>query len=109
MNSTSSVLGPLFEYKSSTDETLSVENQNDIHVSIAPNSRTQSPTQSTSNKIYEGITNFFGRFDPRAQLFDNMEDMNSLACTTTVTLGPPYVMEHMVRVTTPPSETDLHS
>ena len=67
LNNTSSVLGPLFEYESSTDETMSMEdnmtNQNDIQVSIAPNSGTQSPTQSTSNRIYEGITNLFGRFD----------------------------------------------
>ena len=75
LNSTSSMLGPLFEYESSTDETLSMEdnmaNQGEIQVSIAQNTGTQSPTQSTSNRIYEGITNFFGSFDPRAQLFDN--------------------------------------
>ena len=113
LNSTSSMLGPLFEYESSIDETLSMEdnmsNQNEIQVSIAPNSGTQSPTQSTSNRIYEGITNFFGRFDPRAQLFDNTEDMNMLARTNTVTLGPPIVTEHTARVMTPPSEIDLHS
>ena len=68
LNSTSSVLGPLFEYESSTDKTISMEdnmsNQNDIQVSIAPNLGTQSLTQSTFNRIYEGITSFFGRFDP---------------------------------------------
>ena len=44
LNSTSFVLGLLFEYESSTDETLSMEdkipNQNEIQVSIAPNSGT---------------------------------------------------------------------
>ena len=78
LNSTSSVLGPLFEYESSTDETMSMEdntaNQSEIQVSIAQNTGTQSPTQSTSNRIYEGISNFFGRFDPRAQLFENTKD-----------------------------------
>ena len=68
LNSTLSILGPLFKYESSIDKTLSMEdnvpNQNDIQVSIAPSSRTQSPIHSTSNRIYEGITNFFGRFDP---------------------------------------------
>ena len=48
LNSTSFVLGPLLEYESSIDETLSMEdnvpNQNDIHVSIAPSLGTQSPT-----------------------------------------------------------------
>ena len=65
LNSTSSILGPFFEYESSTNETMSMDanmsNQNEIQVSIAPNSGTQFPTQSTSNRIYEGITNFFGR------------------------------------------------
>ena len=68
LNITSSVLGPLFEDTSSTEDTMSMEdntaNPREIQVSIAPNSGTQSPTQSTSNRIYEGITNFFGRFDP---------------------------------------------
>ena len=113
LNSTSSVLGPLFEYESSTYKTLSMEdnvpNHNEIQVFIAPNARTQSPTQSTSNRIYEGIANLFGRFDPRAQLFDNTDDMNSLARINTVTSGPPIVTEHMARVMTPPFETDLHS
>ena len=113
LNSTSSVLGPLFEYESSTDETMSMEdnmsNQNEIQISIAANSGTQSPTQSTSNRMYEGITNFFGRFDPRAQLFDSTEDMNALAHTNTVTLGPLVVIEHMTSMMTPPSENDLHS
>ena len=111
LNSTSSVLGPLFEYESSTNETMSMEenmsNQNEIQVSIAPNSGTQSPTQSTSNRIYEGIINFFGRFDPRAQLFDNTKDINMLAHTNTVTLGPPIVTKHTIRVMTPPFENDL--
>ena len=84
-------------------------NQNEIQVSIAPNTGTQSPTQSTSNRIYEGITNFFGRFDPRAQLFDNTNDINLLARTNTVTSGLPDVIEHMARVMTPPSKHDLHS
>ena len=79
LNSTSSVLRPLFEYESSTNETMSMEgnmsNQNEIQVSIAPNIGTQSLTLSTSNRIYEGISNFFGRFDPRAQLFENTDDM----------------------------------
>ena len=87
------MLGPLFEYESSTDETMSMEdnmaNQGEIQVSIAQNTGTQSPTQSTSNRIYEGISNFFGRFDPRAQLFDNAEDMNTLARNNTVTSGLP--------------------
>ena len=69
LNSTSSVLGPLFEYETSTDDTMSMEdnmaNPSEIQVSIAQNTGTQSPTQSTSSRIYEGITNFFGRFDPR--------------------------------------------
>ena len=73
MNSTSSMLGPLFEYEMSIDGTMSMEdnmpNQNEIQVSIPQNTGAQSPTQSTSNRIYEGITNFLGRFDPRAQLF----------------------------------------
>ena len=47
LNSTSSVLGLLFEYKSSTDETVSMEgnmaNQGEIQVSIAQNTGTQSP------------------------------------------------------------------
>ena len=64
LNSTSSVLGPLFEYESSTDETMSMEdnmaNQREIQVSIAQNTGTQSPTPSTSSRIYEGISNFFG-------------------------------------------------
>ena len=104
LNSTSYVIGPLFEYESSTNETLSMEdnmlNQNNIHVSIAPNSGTQSPTQLTSNKIYERITNFFGRFDPRAQLFDNTKDMNRLARINTVASRPPVVTENTARVMT---------
>ena len=84
-------------------------NQSEIQVSIAQNTGTQSPTQSTSNRIYEGITDFFGRFDPRAQLVDNAEDMNTLARTNTVTSGPPVVTEHTARVMTPPSAHDLHS
>ena len=80
LNSTSSVLRPLFD--SSMDDTMSMEdnmaNQSGIQVSIAQNTGTQSSTQSTSSRIYEGITNFFGRFDPRAQLFDNADDMNTL-------------------------------
>ena len=86
-----------------------MSNQNEIQVSIAPNSGTQSPTQSTSNRIYEEITNFFGRFDPRAQLFDNTEDMNMLARMNTANSGPPVVIEHTTRLMTPPSENDLHS
>lgn len=113
LNSTSSVLGPLFEYKSSTDETMSMEdnrpNQNEIQVSIAPNTGTQSPMQSTSNRIYEGITNFFGRFDPRAQLLKNTDDMNMLTRTNTVTSGLPVVTKHTTRVMTPPFANDLHS
>ena len=95
LNSTSYVLGPLFEYETSTDDTMSMEdnvpNQNEIQVSITQNTGTQSPTQSTSNRIYEGIANLFGRFDPRAQMFDNTEDMNTLAYTNTVTSGPHVV------------------
>ena len=68
LNITSSVLGPLFEDTSSIDNTMSMEdntaNPREIQVSIAQNTGTQSPTQSTSSRIYEGITNFFGRFDP---------------------------------------------
>ena len=98
LNSTSSVLGPLFEDTSSTDDTMSMEdnmaNQGEIQVSIAQNTGTQSPTQSTSSRIYKGISNFFGRFDPRAQMLDNTEDMNTLARTTTVTSRPPVVTEH---------------
>ena len=113
LNSTSSVLGPLFEYESSTDETTSMEdnmaNQGEIQVSIAQNTGTQSPTQSTSSRIYEGISNFFGRFDPRAQMFDNIEDMNTLARTTPVTSGPPVVTEHTARVMLPPSAHDLQA
>ena len=113
LNSTSSVLGPLFEDTSSTDDTMSMEdntaNPREIQVSIAQNTGTQSPTQSTSNRIYEGISNFFGRFDPRAQLFDNTDDMNLLAGTNTVTSGLPVVTEHTARVTLPPSAHDLHS
>ena len=55
----------------------------------------------------EGISNFFGRFDPRAQMLDNTEDMNTLARTTTVTSGPPVVTEHTERVMLPPSAHDL--
>ena len=48
LNNISSVLGPLFEYEASTDDIISMEdnmsNQNEIQVSIAPNTRTQSPT-----------------------------------------------------------------
>ena len=113
LNSTSSVLGPLFEDTSSTDDTMSMEdntaNPREFQVSIAQNTGTQSPSQSTSSRIYEGISNFFGRFDPRAQLFDNIEDMNTLAHTNMVTSGPPVVIECMARVMTPPSENDLHS
>ena len=87
LNSTSSELGPLFEDTSSTDDTMSMEdnmaNQSEIQVSIAQNTGTQSPTQSNSSRLYEGITNFFGRFDPRAQLFDNLDDTNMLARTNT--------------------------
>ena len=68
LNSTFFVLWPYFEYNSSINESLSMErnsqNQIDTHISIAPNSRTQSLMQSTSNRIYKGIINFFGRFDP---------------------------------------------
>ena len=107
------MLGPLFEDASSTDDTMSMEdnmaNQGEIQVSIAQNTGTQSPTQSTSSRIYEGISNFFGRFDPRAQLFENTEDMNLLARTNTVTSRLPDVTKHMARVMTPPSEHDLHS
>ena len=113
LNSTSSVLGPLFEDTSSTDDTMSMEdnmsNQNDIQVFIAQNTGTQSPTQSTSNRIYEGITNFFGRFDPRAQLFENTDNVKLLAHTNPVTSGPPDVTEHTARVMKPPSANDLHS
>ena len=113
LNSTSSVLGPLFEDTSSTDETLSMEGNTDnlreIQVSIAQNTGTQSPTQSTSSRIYKGISNFFGRFDPRAQLFDNAEDMNTLARANTVTSGFPDVTEHTARVMTPPSAHDLQA
>ena len=113
LNSTSSMLGPLFEYELSTNQTMSMEdnmsNQNEIQVSIAQNTGTQSPTQSTSSRIYEGITNFFGRFDPRAQLFDNTDDMNLLAYMNIVTSGLLDVIEHTARVMTPPSEHDLHS
>ena len=86
-----------------------LDNPSEIQVSIAQNTGTQSPTHSTSNRIYEGITNFFGRFDPRAQLFDNVEDMNTLARTNTVTSRPPNVTEHTVGVMSPPSAHDLHS
>ena len=113
LNSTSFVLGPLFEDTSSTDDTMSMEdntaNPREIQVSIAQNTGTQSPTQSTSSRIYEGISNFFGRFDPRAQLFDNTDDMNTLARNNTVTLGLPVVTEHTARVMTPPSAHDLQS
>ena len=78
-------------------------------MSIAQNTGTQSPTQSTSSRIYEGISNFFGRFDPRAQMLDNTEDMNTLARTTTVTSGPPVVTEHTARVMLPPSAHDLQT
>ena len=57
LNSTSSMLGPLFEYEMSTNDTMSMEdnmpNQNEIQVSIAQNIGTQSLTQSTSSRIYE--------------------------------------------------------
>ena len=113
LNSTSSVLGPLFEDTSSTDDTMSMEdnttNPREIQVSIAQNTGTQSPTQSTSSRIYEGISNFFGRFDPRAQMLDNTEDMNTLTRTTLVTSGPPVVTEHTARVMTPPSAHDLQA
>ena len=105
------MLGPLFEYETSTNDTMSMEdnmaNQSEIQVSIAQNIGTQSPTQSTSSRIYEGITNFFGRFDPRAQLFDNLDDINTLARTNTVTSGFPNVTEHTARVMTPPFAHDL--
>ena len=65
--------------------------------------------QSTSNQVYEEITNFFGRFDPQAQLFDNTDDMNTLAHINSVTLGPPIVIEHTMRVMIPSSKNDLHS
>ena len=38
-----------------------------------------------------------------------MKDMNSLAHITTITSGPLVIIEHMVRVMTPPSETDQQS
>ena len=38
-----------------------------------------------------------------------MEDMNSLARTTTVASRTPIVTKHMAMVVTPPSEPDLHS
>ena len=48
LNSTSSVLGPLFEYEMSIDDTMSMEdnmpNQNEIQVFIAQNIGIQSPT-----------------------------------------------------------------
>ena len=69
-------------------------NPSEIQVSIAQNTGTQSPTQSTSNRIYEGIMNFFGRFDPRVQLFENPHDMNLLARTNTMTSQLPDVTEH---------------
>ena len=113
LNSTSSVLGPLFEYESSTDETMSMEdnmaNQGEIQVSIAQNTGTQSPTPSTSSRIYEGISNFFGRFDPRAQMFDNIDDPNTMTRTNMVTSGLPVVTEHTARVMTPPSAHDLQA
>ena len=84
-------------------------NQGEIQVSIAQNTGTQSPIQSTSSRIYEGITNFFGRFDPRAQLIENTEDMNLLTRVDTVTSRFPDVTEHPARVMTPPSAHDLHS
>ena len=83
-----------------------MSNQNEIQVTIAQNTGTQSPTQSTS---YEGFTNLFGRFDPRAQLFDNLDDMNTLARANTVTSGLLDVTEHTARVMTPPSVHDLQS
>ena len=92
---------------------MSMENnmsyKNEIQVSIAQNIGTQSPTQSTSSRIYEGITNFFGRFDPCAQLFENPDDMNLLARTNTVTSRFTDVAEHTARVMTPPSAHDLQS
>ena len=84
-------------------------NPSEIQVSIAQNIGTQSPTQSTSSRIYEGISNFFERFDPRAQVIDNVDDMNTLAHTNTVTSGFPDVTEHMVRVMTPPFAHDLQA
>ena len=84
-------------------------NPREIQVSIAQNTGTQSPTQSTSSRIYEGISNFFGRFDPRAQFFDNAENMNTLARTNTVTSGFPDVTEHTARVMTSPSAHDLQA
>ena len=63
--------------------------------------------QSTSSRIYEGITNFFGRVDPRAQLFDNLDDINTLARINTVTSRFPDVTEHTTRVMIPPFAHDL--
>ena len=61
------------------------QNQNNIQVSIAPDLGTESPTQLIFNRIYEEITNFFGRFDPRAQLFENTKNINPFAHTHPVT------------------------
>ena len=84
-------------------------NPREIQVSIAQNTGTQSPTQSTSSRIYEGISNFFGRFDPRAQLFDNVDDMNAMARANTMTSSFPDVTEHTARVMTPPTAHDLQA
>ena len=84
-------------------------NPREIQVSIAQNTGNQSPMQSTSSGIYEGISNFLGRFDPRAQLIDNVDDMNTLARANAVTSGFPDVTEHMARVMTPPSAHDLQA
>ena len=85
------------------------QNCNDTQVSITLDSRTQSPMRSTSKRLYEGITNFFGRFDPRAQLFENIENINPFARTNIVTLGPCVIIENTARVMTPPSEMDVRS
>ena len=42
-------------------------------------------------------------------MLDNAEDMNTLARTTTVALGPLVVTEHTARVMTPPSAHDLQT
>ena len=76
--------------------------QNNVQVSVALDSGALSPMESTSNRIYKGITNFFGRFDPRAQLFKNSKTINPFACTNPVTSGLPVVIETIARVTIPP-------
>ena len=42
-------------------------------------------------------------------MFDNIDDMNTMARPNTVTSGLPVVTEHTARVMTPPSAHDLHS